>query len=90
MADYSGGGFAIITDAVISVYPDALVVPSLLTATTDTRHYIDVADNQYRFYGMILASEQAGSIHGTNEFIEISSYEKAIEVARQMMKLGAR
>ena len=90
VADYSGGGFAIITDAVISVYPDALVVPSLLTATTDTRHYIDVADNQYRFYGMILASEQAGSIHGTNEFIEISSYEKAIEVARQMMKLGAR
>ena len=65
-------------------------VPSLLAATTDTRHYIDLVENQYRFHGVMLASSQASSIHGTDEFVDVASYEKAIEVARQMMLLGAR
>ena len=90
VAEYPGGGFEVIAEAVTAVYPEAIVVPSLLTATTDTRHYVDLADNQYRFHGMRLTSAQAGSVHGTNEYIDIQSYEKSIEVARQMMRLGAR
>tara|TARA_R110002072_G_scaffold213_13_gene1573 strand:- start:13620 stop:15014 length:1395 start_codon:yes stop_codon:yes gene_type:complete len=90
VADYSGGGFAVISEAVSSVYPDAVIVPSLLVATTDTRHYIDLVDDQYRFQGMLVKVSQAASVHGTNEYIDIQSYENAIEVARQMMILGAR
>ena len=60
-----GSGFAVIAAAVAAVYPEAVVVPSLLVATTDTRHYIDLADNQYRFQGMMIESSQAavGSRH---------------------------
>jgi carboxypeptidase PM20D1 len=65
------------------------VTPSLLTATTDTRHYIDLVDNQYRFHGILIASSQAKSIHGTDEYIGVDSYEKSIAVARQMMEIGA-
>lgn len=90
VADYEGGGFQVISEAVTAVYPEVVVVPSLLTATTDTRHYIDLADDQYRFHGMELSITQAQSVHGTNEFIGVQSYEKSIEVARQMMQLGAR
>lgn len=90
VADYSGSGFAVISEAVSAVYPDVLVVPSLLIATTDTRHYIDLADNQYRFHGMMIETSQATSIHGTNEYVGVESYEKSIEVARQMMTLGSR
>jgi carboxypeptidase PM20D1 len=66
------------------------VVPSLLTATTDTRHYIDLVDNQYRFHGVEMVTSQATSIHGTDEYIGVQSYLKSIEVARQMLLLGAR
>jgi carboxypeptidase PM20D1 len=59
-------------------------------ATTDTRHYIELTDNQYRFQGMMIETRQAKSIHGTNEYIGVKSYEDSIEVARQMMKLGSR
>ena len=90
VSDYTGGGFNVISEAVSAVYPEAVIVPSLLVATTDTRHYIDLADNQYRFQGMLVSLSQASSVHGTNEYLDISSYEKAIEVARQMMILGAR
>ncbi len=90
VADYTGGGFAVISEAVRAAYPEAVIVPSLLVATTDTRHYIDLADDQYRFHGMLVSLSQAASVHGTNEYIDISSYENTIEVARQMMILGAR
>ena len=90
VADYRGGGFLVISDAVKSVYPDAVVAPSLLVATTDTRHYVDVADDQYRFHGVKLASSQASSIHGTDEYIAVDSYEKSIEIARQMIRIGTQ
>jgi len=90
IADYEGSGFAVISQAVVAVYPGAIVTPSLLTATTDTRHYIDLVDNQYRFHGILIASSQAKSIHGTDEYIGVDSYEKSIAVARQMMEIGTR
>jgi carboxypeptidase PM20D1 len=90
VSDYKGGGFAVISEAVAAVYPEAVVVPSLLVATTDTRHYVDLADNQYRFQGMMIEVSQGNSVHGTNEYIGVPSYEKSIEVARLMMKLGSR
>ena len=73
-----------------AVYPDAVVVPSLLVATTDTRHYVDLVDNLYRFHGTQLSIAQSTSIHGTNEWITVESYLKSIEVARHMLMLGGR
>ena len=90
IADREGAGFSVISAAVEAVYPGAIVTPSLLTATTDTRHYVDLVDNQYRFHGVLMASSQASSIHGTNEYVDVQSYEKSIAIARQMMELGAR
>ena len=89
ISDHEGPGFAVISQAVSDLYPDVLVTPSLLTATTDTRHYIDLADDLYRFHGMMMLSSQTSSIHGTDEFISIDSYEKTIAVARRMMELGS-
>ncbi|MFK7976910.1 MAG: M20/M25/M40 family metallo-hydrolase [Halioglobus sp.] len=90
IADHEAEGFAVIAQAVNSVFPEALVVPSLLTATTDTRHYIDLADDQYRFHGVEMVTAQANSIHGTNEYVDISSYLRSIEVAKLMITHGAQ
>jgi carboxypeptidase PM20D1 len=90
ISDHQGVGFQVIGEAVTAVYPEALVTPSLLTATTDTRHYVELADDLYRFHGVMMDSGQASSIHGTNEFITVESYEKSIAVARRMMELGSR
>ena len=89
ISDHQGPGFKVISRAIGAVYPDAVVTPSLLTATTDTRHYVDLADDLYRFHGILMASSQASSIHGTDEYISIQGYENTIAVARQMMQLGS-
>ncbi len=89
VSDHRGPGFIAIERAVGSVYPDALVAPSLLMATTDTRHYIALAGNQYRFRGMIVASDQARSVHGTNESVTVESYENSVAVMREILLLGS-
>lgn len=88
VADHQAEGFLVIEEAVSDVFPDALVVPSLLTATTDTRHYIDLVEHQYRFHGVEMVTAQANSIHGTNEYVDVASYLRSIEVARLMIKRG--
>ncbi len=90
ISDHRGPGFQVITGAIEAVYPEALVTPSLLTATTDTRHYVDLADDLYRFHGILMDAGQTNSIHGTDEYIGVASYEKMIAVAREMMVLGSQ
>jgi carboxypeptidase PM20D1 len=89
VADYAGSGYAVIKGAINHVFPDTVVVPSLLSGATDTRHYIELVDNVYRFRGIVLLSAQAKGVHGTNEYIGVESFEKSIAVAKHMMKLGA-
>jgi len=89
VADHEAEGFKVIEAAVTDVFPEALVTPSLLTATTDTRHYIDLAEHQYRFHGVDMVSAQANSIHGTDEYVEAESYLRSVEVARLMISRGA-
>jgi len=86
VADANGDGFAVISAATSAVYPDALIIPSLLQATTDTRHYVNLAKDQYRFHGNSVTTEQARSVHGTNEYISRDSFNNAISVARGMVK----
>ncbi|MEH6569678.1 MAG: M20/M25/M40 family metallo-hydrolase [Halioglobus sp.] len=90
VASYPDGGFAVISEAVKTVYPDAVVVPSLLAGATDTRHYVKEVDNHYRFHGMMINADQAGSIHGTNEYISVESFDNMVEVTVQMIRMGSR
>ncbi|KAA1189015.1 M20/M25/M40 family metallo-hydrolase [Pseudohalioglobus sediminis] len=90
VADHRAEGFGVIANAVSAVYPDAVVVPSLLVATTDTRHYVDLADNQYRFHGMQVPAAHTSGIHGTDEKISVASFENTILIAQKMLREGAR
>ena len=90
IADYTGSGYAVIAQATKSVYPDAVVVPSLLSGATDTRHYTDLVDNLYRYHGTLVATSQTKSVHGTNEFIGVESFEKSISIAKKMIEFGAQ
>ena len=83
-----GGGYAVIEAAVKAVYSDAVVVPSMLFATTDTRYYVGLVDNIYRFHGTLVQVEQASGAHGTNERVGVESFENTVAIAEQMLRLG--
>ena len=81
-----GNGYRAITSAVAAVYPLAVTAPFLVTATTDSRHYKDIADNIYRFVPMVLTGEDLKKIHGFNESISIENYTCIINFFTELIK----
>jgi carboxypeptidase PM20D1 len=91
VADIEGEGYARIRAALKAAAPDFVVVPGLLMATTDSRHYAALTANVYRFHGMTLDVDDAAGIHGTNERIPIDGVERGVEVLRELIaRVGAR
>ena len=83
-------GYQAIARAIADTYTDAITVPSMLMATTDTRHYTELATDQYRFHGAEMDYTQTSSIHGTDEWVSIEGFHKSIDVAVGMMRYGAQ
>ena len=68
------------------VFPEAVVAPALVVAATDSRFYLDLADDVYRFLPVVLTSEDIGGIHGYNERIGVEAYKKCIQFYYQLIK----
>ena len=90
VADADGAGYDVIKKATVASYENALALPYLLPATTDTRHYADLADNHYRFHGMLISTAQTSQIHGTNEQISVESFETAVDIAQSILQLAGQ
>jgi len=73
-SDIQGNGYSVIENTIHAVYPEAVTAPFLVTATTDSRHYKEIADNIYRFVPMVLTGQDLKKIHGFNESISIENY----------------
>ena len=91
VADIGGDGYARIRAALEASVPDFVVVPGLLMATTDSRHYKALTPNVYRFHPMTIDVEDAKVIHGTNERIPVAGIELGVEIVRELIpRVGAR
>lgn len=86
IAAADGPGYQMLAKAIGATYRDAVIVPGLLQATTDTRHYVSLARDQYRFHGNIIEPQQTSSIHGTNEFISAESFTNMVAVTKQLLR----
>lgn len=67
------------------VFPDVLVAPGLLVGTTDTRHYLELAENSFRFLPLRIKPDDLKRFHGTDERIAISNYEAIIRFYVQLL-----
>ena len=86
VADKYAEGFQKIEQSVATVMPDAILVPGLLIATTDTKHYEDLAENVYHFQPIMTRLEEAGGIHGTNEKIRVADYLESIDLMEEIVR----
>jgi carboxypeptidase PM20D1 len=50
------------------------VAPSLVAGATDTRHFIGIADNLFRFLPARLAREDLKRYHGIDERVAVDNY----------------
>ena len=77
-------GYSVLQKTAREVYPDAIVAPSLVVATTDARHYTEVSENIYRFVPVKVTRPEIGGIHGRDEKIKIGEYKNTIRFYRQL------
>ena len=65
-----------------------VIVPNLLVGGTDSKHFMDLANNVYRFNGVKITPESFSGFHGTNEYLSIKEYQRAINFYYQLLKLN--
>jgi carboxypeptidase PM20D1 len=86
IADKNHPGFKKIAWSVLSVFPNAIVAPGLMTASSDTPHYANLTDNIYRFHAYTIDFNLTRTIHGTDERIAIDSVVNAVKITRELIK----
>ena len=55
------------------------IAPSIFVAATDTRHFLDLTDNIYRFRPIRATPDDRGRIHGTDERVGIGNYVEMVQ-----------
>ena len=68
------------------IFPEVLVVPSMMLGGSDSHHYGEVAENSYRFGPLWLTGDDVDSIHGANERIAKDDYLRAIRFFAQFIR----
>ncbi|MBT8138194.1 MAG: M20/M25/M40 family metallo-hydrolase [Gammaproteobacteria bacterium] len=86
VAPMDGEGYARISRAIQEVFPEALVVPGLLVASTDTRHYQRICPSIYRFRPFQLPMGDTARIHSTGERLATASVVKSVELMSALIK----
>lgn len=85
-ADGSADGWADLRAALAACCPEAAVLPFLVTATTDSRHYAPLCDSVFRFAPLRLGPKDLAGIHGHDERVSVGNvalcaafYERLLE-----------
>jgi carboxypeptidase PM20D1 len=62
------------------------VAPGLFIGFTDSRHFIGLSDDIYRFAPLQLNQSELSSLHGINEKISVANYKKLIHFYQQLIQ----
>lgn len=71
------------------IYLDALSVPFVYIAASDTKHYAPITRDVYRFLPILAETSDLERIHGTNERIGIGNFARAVQYYAQLIRNAA-
>ncbi|PQZ92176.1 acetylornithine deacetylase [Arthrobacter sp. MYb227] len=78
--------FALIESCMKDSHPEALPVPYLMMAATDSRFFTGISEHVYRFAPLAMDKQQRGAIHGTNESVAIEELAKGVQFYSKLLK----
>lgn len=78
-------GWKTVSQAIAEAFPGMPILPFLVTATTDSRHYAEVARAIYRFSPLLLDAEELARIHGHDERISVENFLRGIGFYRSLI-----
>ncbi|MES1990400.1 MAG: M20 family peptidase [Pseudomonadota bacterium] len=86
VSDPDGEAFKLLSGTIHARFPDALVVPNLTVAATDSRHYLPLTDNVFRFVPLALNASELAAFHTTNERVPVASLAGAVGFYTKIMQ----
>jgi carboxypeptidase PM20D1 len=86
VSDISSEAFGAIAESIRTMFPNALVAPGLVIGATDSRHYVNIAKNAFRFLPIRLESRDLARFHGTDERIAVAVYGDSIRFYADLMQ----
>jgi carboxypeptidase PM20D1 len=81
-------GFLNILTVIRQIYPEAVVAPTMMVASSDAKFFSAVTPNIYRFAPIILTAKDMEGIHGINERNSIEHFKRAIGFYYQLIKIS--
>jgi carboxypeptidase PM20D1 len=82
----TGPSFRALNRTIREIFPDVIVAPGLMVATTDSRHYTGITDNVFRFTPVRANADDLKRFHGTNERLSIEGYADMIRFYRRLIQ----
>jgi carboxypeptidase PM20D1 len=89
VADVGSDAFAMLSEVILEHAPGAVVAPALVVGGTDTRHYVKVAANGFRFLPIRFALEDFERVHGRDERLSIDNFHFAIAFYELLVRRAA-
>jgi carboxypeptidase PM20D1 len=86
VSNLDGAAFGLLKDTIRSRYPSALVTPNLTVAGTDSRHYLPLTENVFRFIPIRVDADELKGFHATNERVRISALAEGVGFYKQLMQ----
>ena len=71
-------GWKEINAALGKAFPGIPVLPFLMVATTDSRHYLEQSRNIFRFNPLLLDPDELSLVHGHDERVSVENMEKCL------------
>ncbi len=75
-----------LTAAIADTFTGIPVAPDITTGATDSRHYLDIADDVFRLDPFHMGPDDMGRVHGTNERLAIGNLGPAVAFYIRLMK----
>lgn len=82
----SGPQFELITAAVRQSHPEAVTVPYVTMAATDSRYFHRYCAHTYRFAPLMMNAQQRAAIHGIDERVAVSELERGERFHRTLIE----
>ena len=79
-------GWDALRSAIRATWPEAVVTPYLMVATTDARHWRDICPNVYRFSAKAVTGEEKATVHGNNERIRVENTLRGAQFFVRLMR----
>ncbi len=77
--------WTLLKECVAASYPEAVTLPYVMLAASDSRHVARIAPATYRFAPLRMNSEQRKAVHGPNEKVEVESLGRGVEFYRALL-----